>query len=58
MLVLLWGKLVSHAVYRKIAKLFRCWVGRLNELKASYVKMSEKGVQSLFYFIIIELGGG
>jgi hypothetical protein len=43
-LVLSWGDLISHAAYRKIARLHRCWIGGLSKVNASDVKVGEKAV--------------
>jgi hypothetical protein len=39
-----WGNWISHAAYRKIAKLCRCLVKGLGEVKTSYAKVIEEGV--------------
>jgi hypothetical protein len=43
-LVMLWGNLISHAAYRKIAKLYRCWARGLGEVDTSYVEVDEEAV--------------
>ncbi len=43
-LVLSYRELISHAAYRKIAKLYRCWIGGLSKVNASYVKVGEEAV--------------
>jgi len=43
-LVLSWGKLISHAAYRKIGKLYRCWIRGLREVNTSNVEVGEEGV--------------
>ena len=58
-LVLSWGKLVSHAAYRKKkAKLYRRSVKGLGEVETSYAKVVEEGVQGCFYLVVTGLGEG
>ena len=56
-LVLSWGW-ISHAAYRKIAKLYGCLEKGLGEVKSSYAKVVEEGVQGCFYLVVTGLGVG
>jgi len=42
----------------KIAKLYGCLKKRLGEVKSSYAKVVEEGVQGCFYLVVTGLGEG
>ena len=57
-LVLSRGNWISHAAYRKIAELYMRSVKGLSEVKSSYAKVVEEGVQGCFYLVVTGLGEG